>query len=203
MQATSPRLSDALVQLRTLAAAGPLTFGGLLDALNSRGHAFVCLVLGFPFLTPVPLPGVSIPFGIMIVVVAFCMVAGLPPWMPTTWRGRVLPAELVVKVIDFALKVLRKIEFLVRPRGQIFLKFPGVIRVSGLAMAFCGGILALPLPPGTNFPPALGVVLIAIGVLESDSIVLGLGYLVAAINGTVVGSITFFGFEYVAGLWHN
>ena len=203
MQATNPRLSDALVQLRTLATAGPLTFGGLLDALNSRGHAFVCLVLGFPFLTPVPLPGVSIPFGIMIVVVAFCMVAGLPPWMPTMWRGKVLPAELVLKVIDFALKVLRKIEFLVRPRGQIFMKFPGVMRVSGLAMAFCGGILALPLPPGTNFPPALGVVLIAIGVLESDSIVLGLGYLVAAINATVVGSITLFGFEYVSGLWHN
>jgi len=139
----------------------------------------------------------------MIVVVAFCMAAGLPPWIPAAWRGKELPADLVVKAIEFALKVLRKIEFLVRPRGQFFMKFPGLTRISGLAMVFCGGILALPLPPGTNFPPALGVVLISMGVLERDSIVLGLGYLVAAINATIVGSIAVFGFEYVASLWHN
>ncbi len=203
MQGDNLRLSDSLSNLRDLAASGPLTLGRFLDALNARGHAFVCLVLGFPFLTPIPLPGVSIPFGVMIVVVAVCMAAGLPPWMPVSWRDKKLPAELVVKAIEFALKVLRKIEFLIKPRGQIFMKFPGVTRISGLAMAFCGGILALPLPPGTNFPPALGVVLIAMGVLERDSIVLGLGYLVAAINATVIGSIAIFGFEYVASLWHN
>ncbi len=203
MQSDNLRLSDALTKLRDLAASGPLTLGRFLDALNARGHAFVCLVLGFPFLTPIPLPGVSIPFGVMIVVVAFCMAAGLPPWMPASWRAKELPADKVVKAIEFALKVLRKIEFLVRPRGQMFMRFPAVTRISGLAIAFCGGILALPLPPGTNFPPALGIVLIAMGVLERDSVVLGVGYLVAAINATVVGSIAIFGFEYVAGLWHN
>lgn len=203
MQGDNQRLSDSLSNLRDLAASGPLTLGRFLDALNARGHAFVCLILGFPFLTPIPLPGVSIPFGVMIVVVAFCMAAGLPPWMPASWRDKKLPAELVVKALEFALKVLRKIEFLIKPRGQIFMKFPGVTRISGLAMAFCGGILAMPLPPGTNFPPALGVVLIAMGVLECDSVILGVGYLVAAINATVIGSIGLFGFEYVARLWHS
>jgi hypothetical protein len=203
MQGDNLRLSDALSNLRDLAASGPLTLGRFLDALNARGHAFVCLVLGFPFLTPIPLPGVSIPFGVMIVVVAVCMAAGLPPWTPASWRDKKLPAELVVKALEFALKVLRKIEFLIKPRGQIFMKFPGVTRISGLAMAFCGGILAMPLPPGTNFPPALGVVLIAMGVLECDSVILGIGYLVAAINATVIGSIGLFGFEYVARLWHS
>ena len=197
------KLTDDLVKLRDLASSGPLTLGGFLDALNARGHAFVCLILAIPFLTPIPMPGLSIPFGIMIVVSAVSLAAGIPPWIPSGWRRKQLPAEMLIKALDLALKVFRKIEFLVKPRGRIFVRFPGVTRLSGIAMAICGGLLALPLPPGTNFPPALGVVLVAIGVLEGDSILLGLGYLVVAINALVFGSVTIFGFEFVSGLWHK
>ncbi len=203
MSGNDSRLSADLERLRDLAESGPLTLGGLVDALNARGHAFMCLILGFPFLTPIPLPGVSIPFGVMIVIAAVSMSAGVPPWVPAAFREKELPRAQVSKALGFSLSVLRKVEFLVKPRGRIFLRFPGVVRMAGVAMAACGLLLALPLPPGTNFPPALGIVLVAIGVLEGDSIVLGLGFLVAVINVSVFGAVSVFGFDYVRSLWHK
>lgn len=197
------RLSGDLERLQALAEAGPLTLGALIDALNARGHAFVCLILAFPFLTPIPLPGVSIPFGVMIIVAAVSMAIGVPPWVPARLRKKELPREQVAKALGFSLRILRKVEFLVKPRGEMFLRFPGLVRMAGIAMAICGFLLALPLPPGTNFPPALGVVLVAIGVLEGDSIVLGLGLIVAMINAAVFGAVSVFGFDYIRGLWHK
>jgi hypothetical protein len=143
------------------------------------------------------------PFGILIVIAGISMALGIPPWIPSWLRRRAIPQEMLVKVIGMALKVLQKIEFLVKPRGAAFIHFPGLNRVSGLAMAFCGALLALPLPPGTNFPPALGIALVALGVLERDSIVLLLGYLVTCLNATLFGSVAFFGFESITNLWHK
>ena len=198
-----PRLSGELANLREMALKGPLTIEQFLAVLNARGHAFLCLVIGFPFLTPVPLPGVSVPFGVLIVIAGVSMAFGVPPWIPG-WLGRKsIPQDLLVKVIGIALKVLQKMEFLIKPRGAAIIHMPGLNRVSGIAMAFCGGLLALPLPPGTNFPPALGIVLVALGVLERDSIVLLLGYLVTVLNVTLFGSVAFFGFETIANLWHK
>lgn len=180
-----------------------MTFGEFLDELNHRGHAFLCLVLGFPFLTPLPLPGLSVPFGILILIVSFCMMVGIPPWVPKFLAQKKLPQAPLVKALGFAEKILARLEYLVRPRGAFFVRFPGIKRIAGLAIAACGALLALPLPPGTNFPPALAIVLVAIGVLERDSVVLGLGLLVTVINLLIFSAITVFGFEYLVGLWHT
>lgn len=180
-----------------------MTFGEFLDELNHRGHAFLCLVLGFPFLTPLPLPGLSVPFGILILIVSFCMMVGIPPWVPKFLAQKKLPQAPLVKALEFAEKILARLEYLVRPRGAFFVRFPGIKRIAGLAIAACGALLALPLPPGTNFPPALAIVLVAIGVLERDSVVLGLGLLVTVINLLIFSAITVFGFEYLVGLWHT
>lgn len=201
--ANTPRLSGALQALRTLAESKPLTFGAFLDELNHRGHAFLCLVLGIPFLTPLPLPGLSMPFGLLILVVSICMVFGLPPWVPRFLAEKQLPQAPLVKVLDFSAKMLGKLEYLIRPRGIFFAKFPGIRRIAGLSIASCAALLALPLPPGTNFPPALAIVLVALGVLERDSLVLGLGFLVATMNVLIFSAVAVFGFEYIAGLWHT
>ncbi|MEY4631427.1 MAG: hypothetical protein RIQ81_1547 [Pseudomonadota bacterium] len=198
-----PRLSGELAALRDMAELRPLTIGDFLAVLNTRGHAFLCLVIGFPFLTPVPLPGVSVPFGLLILIAGISMAAGVAPWIPGWLARKKIPQEIMVKALGITLKVLQKVEFLVKPRGAVFLQLPGLNRLSGLAMAFCGGLLALPLPPGTNFPPALGIVLVALGCLERDSLLLGLGYMVTMLNAAMFGFVAFFGFESVTRLWHN
>ncbi len=203
MHRSESRLSDDLKRLRDLAAAGPITLGAFLEELNARGHAFVCLVLAFPFLTPIPLPGLSVPFGLMILMVSFCMGIGIPPWVPNGLKQKQVPSDVLVKALNLTLKVLDRVEFLVKPRGQIFVRFPGIGQLSGAAIAFCASLLSLPLPPGTNFPPALGIVLVSLGFLEGDSVVLLLGYLVVALNAALFGSVAVFGFETVLGLWHK
>jgi hypothetical protein len=43
-------------------------------------------------------------------------------------------------------------------------------------------VLLLPLPPGTNFPPALCIILMAGGLLERDGRFILAGYLAFALN---------------------
>jgi hypothetical protein len=55
------------------------------------------------------------------------------------------------------------------------LRHPGVYRFNSLTIAIRGLLLALPLPPGTNFPPALGIFLLSAGMVEEDSLFVLLG----------------------------
>ena len=47
-------------------------------------------------------------------------------------------------------------------------------------------MLMIPLPPPTNMPPAASLLLLSLGVLESDALVLALGY------GATATSASFF-----------
>ena len=63
---------------------------------------------------------------------------------------------------------------------------PWAARAHGAAIALCGAMLMIPLPPPTNMPPAASLLLLSLGVLESDALVLALGY------GATAASASFF-----------
>ena len=102
-------------------------------------------------------------------------------WFPEKWMNRPLPTRVLRKVFQSAEKWMKRAERWIKPRGA-FLTHPSIRTLNGLAIAFCGFLLALPLPPGTNFPPALAIVLLAAGTLEEDGLFLLLGYLAVAMN---------------------
>jgi hypothetical protein len=49
----------------------------------------------FPFCTPIPLPGFSLPFGLVIAIIGLRLALGQKPWLPRTcWtrnRGHLQP----------------------------------------------------------------------------------------------------------------
>jgi len=59
-------LSSQLARLAARFANRPVRLGELTDVLQLRGYNALLLFLAFPFVTPVPLPGVSTPFGLVI-----------------------------------------------------------------------------------------------------------------------------------------
>lgn len=149
----------------------------LVAVTNVQDQAMFTLIFSLPFLLPIPLPGLSIPFGLVIAWLALRMFLGRSFWLPASLREKKLPGPLLRTLFAQAQGVAHRLSRWVKPRGRFFSKHPGNKRLSYFLIGFCGLLLALPLPPGTNSPPALTIALLSLGVLEEDSLYLVLGYL--------------------------
>jgi len=185
----SPRLSSEFERLAALCRGGRVTFGELLPGLAPRDQALLTAVLSVGFCHPVPLPGLSTLCGLVMALAGGRMALGQGPWVPQRWRGRLLPARRLEKVFAAGARLMRKSEWLIKPRGVRLCAHPWAQRASGGAIALCGLLLAAPAPPGTAMPPAVAILLISVGTLESDVLFLAAGYAALALNIALFGAM--------------
>jgi hypothetical protein len=194
------RLSAELERLSALCGRKSLTVGELVPGSDPRDQAFLTAILSVGFLHPIPLPGLSIIFGLIIAAAGARMARGLGPWVPERWRDRLLPGRRLEKVFAVGAALMRRCERVVKPRGLWFFVRPWAQRVNGWAIAFCGLLLAAPAPPGTNFPPAVAILLLSVGTLEEDLLFLAAGYAALALNIIFFGAIVWLGWGGVRAL---
>lgn len=129
------------------------------------------IFLAFPFVTPVPLPGVSTIFGLFIALLGVRMVLAQKPWLPERLTARLLPARFLPKLLPATSRGFGRLEKLLKPR-LFYPEYPAAFqRVSGAIIVLCGLLLLHPLPvPFSNAFPALTIILLAAG-LERDGAV--------------------------------
>lgn len=183
------KLSEEIAALRDRFAEGPLTLGEVVVVLQGRAWTLVLILLALPFITPIPLPFLSSPFGLAIALISLRLALGQRPWLPASLLAKPLPPGFFGKVLRFSARVLHFLEKLLRPRLSWIADMPVLIRVHALLMLLAGLVLLLPLPvPFTNAFPAWLVLLIAGGLLERDGGAILAGYTVGA------GGVAFFYF---------
>ncbi|MBI5239746.1 MAG: exopolysaccharide biosynthesis protein [Elusimicrobia bacterium] len=194
------RLSAELERLGAVCRERSLTVGELLPGLAPRDQALLTAVLAAGFMHPVPLPGLSSVFGLIIALAGARMARGLGPWVPARWHGRHLPGRRLGGVFTAAAAGMRRVEHFIKPRGRWLSAHPLTERFSGGVIAFCGLLLAMPAPPGLNFAPAIPIVLLSLGILEEDLLLLAAGYLGATLNVLLFGGLALFGWSGVRAL---
>src|SRR5580704_9698983 len=192
------RVSDELQAW--LDSDGEKTLGSLIELLGERGFAILfVLLLGVPAL-PLPTGGATHVFEIIAMLLALESIAGRTDiWLPERWRRLELAGSKQQRFITALLKVIRRVERLSRPR----LRFLFGHRASNIAfglLVIAGSTGAFLAPPFTGLDtlPALGVVLLSLGVLLEDFIVVGVGLLVGAagvVLEVILGSAAIGGVE--------
>jgi hypothetical protein len=166
-----PRFSDELRNLADRFADRPGRLSEILEATEGRGFHLLLLVIVLPFLTPIPLPGLSTPFGFVVVIIGARLAFGHRPWLPRRLLERELPARFLGRVLGASSRIVRLFEVLLRPRFDFLSRHWLFKRMSGVFILLCGLLLLLPLPiPFTNSFPALTVVLLAAGAMERDGL---------------------------------
>jgi hypothetical protein len=167
---TAPeKVSDQIE--RWLASDGDKTLGGLIDVFQEKSFALIfILLLGVPAL-PLPTGGATHVFEIIAMLVALQLVAGRDKiWLPERWRkvdlgtggGR-------TRFIRGLMRAIRWIERFSRPRVRFLFDHRASNSVFGL-LVIAGSLGAFLAPPFTGLDtlPALGVVLLSLGVLLVD-----------------------------------
>jgi len=179
------KLSVELAHLRDRLGERPVTLREVIAALRGRAYVLVVILFSLPFVTPIPLPGLSTPLGIVIGFIALRQSLGLRPWLPKSWQRRELPSGFFKKTFAVAGRVISWLERLLRPR-LAWVTRPGLAQQAhAFIILICAVILLLPLPiPFSNTFPAWAILLIAAGNLERDGLCILLGY-AAFILGTL------------------
>jgi hypothetical protein len=157
------------------------TIGGLIEVFEEKSFAVLfVLLLGVPAL-PIPTGGATHVFEVVAVLLALQLIAGRDQiWLPERLRSRDLGGDKQERFLNSLTKMIRRLEGISKPR----FKFLFDHRLSNVAfglLVICGCVAAFLAPPFTGLDtlPALGVVLLSLGVLLEDFAVVAVGLVVA------------------------
>jgi len=151
--------------------------GGLIELFEEKSFAILFVfLLAVPAL-PLPTGGVTHVFEIVAVLVALQLIAGRQHiWLPKRWCKLELAGEKQQRFIAALMRMIRRLERFSRPR----LSFLFDHRLSNLVFGLlviggCAGAFFAPPFTGLDTLPALGVVLLSLGVLLEDIVIVAIG----------------------------
>jgi hypothetical protein len=151
------------------------TLGGLLEVFGKRSFAIAFVVLlGVPAL-PLPTGGVTHVFEVIAVLLGLELLVGRRQvWLPQRWcRLKLAPEGRFLRTL---LRVIRRLERVSRPRLRRLFGHRLSNAVFGL-LAVVLSVAAFVAPPFTGLDtlPALGLVVLSLGVLLEDFVVVAVG----------------------------
>ncbi len=196
-------LSQSLNRLLETSHSNNLSIGKISDRVGDKGFGLLLVLLSLPSALPVPAPGYSTPFGLLLSILGLQMMLGKQsPWLPARARRIVLKRTVAEKVIRGGAFFFGKVEHLIRPRlswigGRLGLPFMGIL------VLLMSALMILPIPL-TNTAPAMVIFLIGAGLTEDDGLVAAaacaLGVLAALLYAVVIYLAVTVGFESITQL---
>ncbi|MFA6280173.1 MAG: exopolysaccharide biosynthesis protein [Bdellovibrionales bacterium] len=160
---------------QTLPEGEDMTVARLLSFLGVHGFIFLLLILACLNIFIFMLPGLSIVFGLPMVILSVQMLLGQrAPIFPAFVRLRKIRSTLLRRGLHLAVVGLEKIEPRIKPR-LCFLTSSLMMRVHSLVALCLALMVAIPVP-FINLPPSLGMVFLTIGLLQRDGVFIAIAY---------------------------
>lgn len=164
-----PSLAETLESLLAVEREEGPSVGELINAVGEKGFGLIFLVLSLPSALPVPAPGYSTPFGIVIVLIAAQMILGRETlWLPRRLQAVRLKRSLTEKMIRTGARFLRRIEHLIKPRMH-WAATRGGRGLIAIIIIIMAGLMILPIPL-TNTVPAMVVFILGVALTEDDGL---------------------------------
>jgi len=169
----------------------PKTLGNIIELFGPRSFALIfVLLMALPAL-PLPTAGATHVLEAVTMLVALQLVVGRRCiWLPARWKRLELGAPSRQKLVTALLRRIRWFERFSRPRASRLFEHRVTRSVIG-APVFGLTLSAFLAPPfsGLDTLPALGVVVIGLGVLTRDLLLALVGVLLGAIGVATILAI--------------
>lgn len=178
-----------------------VSFAKVLDKIDAKSFGFLIIILSLPIALPFTPPGMSTPFGLVLILIAWQMIKGQEyPWFPEKMLHVEIDTDKNKKFINLLIRISKFFERFLRPRFRFI--YTGKLSQLwiGVLVLLCAIVMCIPIPT-TNSLPAVATTLLGLGLLEEDG-VFGLLGVITAILAIVyaiflLSLIAFFGFTAV------
>jgi hypothetical protein len=162
-----------------------VSLGEIANSVGERSIGALLLVLALPTVLPVQVPGISSLFGVPLMILSAQLMLGRRrAWIPGPLARRSIARASYAAMVDRMLPILRRFERMVRPRAA-WLANDWATRPIGPICFILATIIVLPIPLG-HVLPGTAICLLALGVMERDGVVIGLGFAATALALVIV-----------------
>lgn len=193
--------SQILFDLMQTAPKDGMTVRAIIHALGERGLLMACMVFCLPSMLPIPIPGMSIPQGLIIMLIGLGIVLNRAPMLPERlleWR---LPHKNLFQILEKGARLFHRIEKLSYPR-MLPMTHGWVHAMNGIIMVVGAIVLWAPFPiPFSNVLPAYGILFTAFGTLQRDGWLVIAGYLMFLLSVFYITLVFFFGMTWIYSLF--
>ena len=177
----SLKFSQDLKLLLEKLANEPITVAQIFQFTGDRGISLIISLLILPFLFPMP-PGAASVMGISSFCLAIQMGLGRKsPWLPKSVAQFKFPRSLSQQLLKNLGRIINWLEKIVRSRWSSIATNHYATRVNGFCIAWLSILLMLPVPL-TNPFPTVAILLLTIATLETDGLLMSIGYFFTLIN---------------------
>lgn len=185
-----------------LKAEGPKTLGGLDHVFAEKSFAVAILLLLFLPALPLPTAGLSHLFEAIAVVIGAQMVLGAKSiWLPERWRHRELGEAMTGKAIPLIARRIRWFERFAKPRGGWLLERRWFISLAGLVLiGFAAAAGFAPPFSGLDTLPALGAVVLCLGLILGDLLIVAIGFAIGVGGVTLILTVGAAAFHFASGI---
>lgn len=156
---------------KTIESTSEISIREIFTILSGRGRPLFLILLSLPFCQPIQIPGLSVPFGIVIAFIGLRMVLGKGIWLPKRFLQITVHTQTLKKIVNKTKGLIKKVKPWTHARldwvcNSLIMKI-----VNGLIIVVLGLFLALPLViPASNLIAAWLILLLAFGFLEDDGL---------------------------------
>lgn len=183
-----PKLLDATLASETLQKIGHKRKNGktkiaeLMEDFHENGILLAMIFFALPVAIPLPYPpGFTTIMGIPLMILSIQMLLGSKKVrLPEKINNYELKNSTLKTISDKIVPIIEAIEKYVKPRLS-FARSVYCEQLVGLICLIAATAVALPIPL-TNAIPALGITIMALGLLNRDGIIIIAGFFVAVIG---------------------
>ena len=173
-----------------------VTLNEILEIAGERTFGFLFVLLSLPSALPVPAPGYSVPFGIVMLLLALQLIAGSEqPWLPEKFRKKGFERSTIQGFLRKGMPWLKRIETVARPRlTPVCTSRVGRMAI-GSAIALMAISMMIPIPL-TNTLPAIGIFVTGFGLLDDDGAISLAGLTICAMGAALSATILYWLFHF-------
>jgi len=192
-------LSELLAEHARTVSSERVSLAEIADFLGTRSIGAWLLILALPMVLPVPAPGISVLFGVPLMMISAQLALGRRRvWLPAVILRQSMARADYVPLVARMRPAMERFERLVRPRAlwlaNDWMKIP-----IGLICLVLAMIITLPIPLG-HVAPGSAICLLALGLMERDGVVIGIGF-VAAVLALVIVTVASAGLVNAVNHW--
>jgi hypothetical protein len=178
-------LSKLLAEHARIVRGERVSLGEIADFLGTRSIGACLLILALPMVLPVPMPGISVLFGVPLMIISTQLtLGGRRAWLPAFILSRSIARADYVALVAHMQPAVERFDRFVRPRAFWLADDWAKVPI-GLICLVLAMIITLPIPLG-HVAPGSAICLLALGLMERDGVIIGVRFVAAAFAVAIV-----------------